>query len=344
MATEKKLKDPTEAALSAIEQALNLDTEGDGARANGGGEAPTAPQSVDEARIAKVRASFAEDLRLPEIDENELMAMRGIGSASAQEESKASVEPPAEAAPVAFGPDKTRVANDDRANVGALMQALQARPSRKPYAYAAAGLARLARRPRDDRRRGRRRGRAARPLDGRGIRRRAGPGAGADDVPVHRRDPRRALAGDEARRPLDPRGGDAARPARDLLHRRGADRLRRFGAPRRSAADGKTGIRGCVSPAAGGSSRRSCAPRSAHGLRSEPNSRKRESASSLSLGRRARVPAPRRSSPNGRAACAGATPARPDLLQDLESAVRPHRRGDRPTGRAASSAPSKAQG
>src|SRR5215213_3882315 len=123
MATERKLRDPGEAALSAVEQALNLD--------------PPEDKSAPAPRDA--------DLRLPDVSDSELLRQRArpvdldididIESATLPDEFDTS-EPERDAAPL-LPPDRAAVANDDRQSVGLILQALQARPSRRPYLMAA---------------------------------------------------------------------------------------------------------------------------------------------------------------------------------------------------------------
>src|SRR5919107_968929 len=116
MARELK-QDPTEAALSAVEQALSTEF----------------PARSEEA---------AEDTpsgpRLPEVSDNEL------GEASGPRAAPAPIAPPGARRPAeeraqngVVAPDRSAVANDDRRDVGALLQALQARASRTPYVLAA---------------------------------------------------------------------------------------------------------------------------------------------------------------------------------------------------------------
>src|SRR5215210_4563840 len=115
MATEPKRKDPTEAALSAIEEALSLDaTPGRQARREEEGE-PRLPD-VAESR------PLSEAPRRP-------LEGEGVVIPAAE---PAAPPPPAEI----VSPDRAAVANDDRQSVGSLLQALQRRPSRRPYVLA----------------------------------------------------------------------------------------------------------------------------------------------------------------------------------------------------------------
>src|SRR5919107_4669608 len=116
MARELK-QDPTEAALSAVEQALSTEFPARGEEA--AEDTPSGP-------------------RLPEVSDNEL------GEASGPRAAPAPIAPPAARRPAeeraengVVAPDRSAVANDDRRDVGALLQALQARASRTPYVLAA---------------------------------------------------------------------------------------------------------------------------------------------------------------------------------------------------------------
>ena len=114
MATDKKLKDPTEAALSAIEQALNLD------------QTPAGPES---ARV---------EPRLPDVEDADPLAT----SARRPNEPvfDGSVMPEFEREARREGgllpPDRSLVANDDRRSIGAMRQSLRVKPSRTPYVLA----------------------------------------------------------------------------------------------------------------------------------------------------------------------------------------------------------------
>ncbi len=111
----QKAKDPTEEALSAIEEALNV--------GDSGAPAPRLETSrVDEAPPDQPHAQPASAAAAP-------------GTADlfgAERETEASGEEALQ----------RRAANDDRASVGQLLQALQRRPSRAPYAVAT-GIAAL---------------------------------------------------------------------------------------------------------------------------------------------------------------------------------------------------------
>ncbi|MGY6568607.1 MAG: hypothetical protein ACXIVE_06380, partial [Salinarimonas sp.] len=157
MATEKKLKDPAEAALSAVEQALNLTPESDKDKPEEAARSETGPrigkqavpEQPEEARSSETDpapdptaktdgdapAKTSPEPRLPAIEEDELT--RGFDRTALDEELKARRNEGEQPRRI-VSPDRSRVANDDRQSIGMLMQALQVRPSRKPYGYAAA--------------------------------------------------------------------------------------------------------------------------------------------------------------------------------------------------------------
>ncbi|MFD1355628.1 hypothetical protein ACFQ4I_23630, partial [Methylorubrum suomiense] len=125
MATDKKLKDPAEAALSAIEQALNLDipTAGDAARVE-----PRLPDVGDNDPLSDPLAE-AYGRRIPNLD------LDHLGELPPPERGRSRREGGL------LPPDRSLVANDDRQNIGILQQTLRVRPSRKPYIVA--GIASL---------------------------------------------------------------------------------------------------------------------------------------------------------------------------------------------------------
>ena len=139
MATEKKLKDPAEAALSAIEQALNLDA--------------LTPTGTD---------GRAEP-RLPDVGDAEPLLDGGLDAAGRTMPPRLDLDPPlaSDLPPPGLDrprreggllpPDRSLVANDDRRNIGILQQTLRVRSSPKPYLFALAAGARLDRRPGADR-------------------------------------------------------------------------------------------------------------------------------------------------------------------------------------------------
>ncbi len=139
MATEKKLKDPAEAALSAIEQALSLDAlmRDGGARAE-----PRLPDVGDTEPL--LEGDKSGRLPPPRLD---IERPPGGPMPLTQDPPLASdVPPPDLDRPRREGgllpPDRSLVANDDRRNLGILQQTLRVRPSRKPYYVALAiGLA-----------------------------------------------------------------------------------------------------------------------------------------------------------------------------------------------------------
>jgi hypothetical protein len=136
MATSNKAQDPAAAALSAIEEALNL---GEGsAEESKDAEASASffpkPPELDK-KTSKRALDFPAGenspegerlaLRLPEVDEHPLFAPKRPGKTAepgaGAERSTPSVPP----------------ANDDRDSVGAMLRSLNRKPSRAPFALAA---------------------------------------------------------------------------------------------------------------------------------------------------------------------------------------------------------------
>ncbi|MDX3808087.1 MAG: hypothetical protein QHC89_17050, partial [Bosea sp. (in: a-proteobacteria)] len=114
----KKLQDPTEAAMSAIEEALRLEQ----------------PQGETETPVAaepRLPATSENDLKLelPRVEPAAAPASPAPGVAAQQQ--------PPQPARAAIAPDTSRVANDDRRDSSTLVQAFAVRPSRKPYWFAA---------------------------------------------------------------------------------------------------------------------------------------------------------------------------------------------------------------
>ena len=119
MATEnKKMKDPAEAALTAVEQALNLDETF---------VIHTPPRPGEQ--------PLGDDPKLPDIDDHDFTrGPFGLGSDSLSahaDDHDPRLDDRARSGFVA--PDRNAVANDDRQNLGVMLQALQVRPSRRPY-------------------------------------------------------------------------------------------------------------------------------------------------------------------------------------------------------------------
>src|SRR5262249_27333804 len=104
----RKIKDPTEAALSAIQDALNLRETPSQASARPG--EPSIPEPPASARSPSRAPAMDEELFR---DSNQL-SLPGVPE-----------------------PGQRRAANDDRQSVGQTLQALQQRPSRTPYVIAA---------------------------------------------------------------------------------------------------------------------------------------------------------------------------------------------------------------
>src|SRR5262245_9211542 len=104
----RKMKDPTEAALSAIQDVLNLRAAP--AQTPGQAAASTEPAAsdLDFGRRPARTPAMDEDLFR---DDRDQLSLPGVG-------------------------EQRRAANDDRQSVGQILQALQQRPSRLPYLFA----------------------------------------------------------------------------------------------------------------------------------------------------------------------------------------------------------------
>ncbi len=124
MATQKKATDPTEAALSAIEEALALSINGAQSAAQEHRDAPSRVVERHSAERTKSEIRPRPSTLAARIKTEE-------ESASANDAAAADFEP-------SNGP-AGRPANDDRREIGTILQALQARPSNRPYAFAFAG-------------------------------------------------------------------------------------------------------------------------------------------------------------------------------------------------------------
>ena len=113
MTRQNKLQDPTEAAMSAIEEALRLDQ-------------PRQQQDGDDTAEPKLPSATRDDLNLD--------LRRDIAPPeSAAKAERASPPPPRPA----IAPDASRVANDDRRDSSTLVQAFSVRPSTRPTWIAA---------------------------------------------------------------------------------------------------------------------------------------------------------------------------------------------------------------
>src|SRR5690348_12169540 len=135
----KRMQDPTEAAMSAIQEALNLREDvpavppartpaSEPADLGGVGD-PFAPPIAPIQPAAPAREGRRRPTRsAPPIDED-LFLQETVGTPAA----RAPAPTPAdleEVKPV------QRAANDDRQSVGAILQSMQRRPSRAPYTAA----------------------------------------------------------------------------------------------------------------------------------------------------------------------------------------------------------------
>ena len=144
MARNTKAQDPAAAALSAIEEALNLapipeserHAAPEPASAPLGPPAPPkplplTPRAPQSAPRANGSPKEEKEPRLPAIEENELLSRRAVSPPPKPAES-VEREPAPRAPVVAPSP-----ANDDRRSVGQILQALQIKTSRAPFVLAA---------------------------------------------------------------------------------------------------------------------------------------------------------------------------------------------------------------
>ena len=121
----KKMKDPTEAALSAIQEALNI-------RDDDGQAEPEAQSEAAQARPEGMNDLFGGDVR-----------SRGP---NAQPAVQAAYDEPLDTGASDTGAIGTRdlaapsgrAANDDQQSIGQVLQALQRRPARSSYFFATA--------------------------------------------------------------------------------------------------------------------------------------------------------------------------------------------------------------
>ena len=126
MATQSKVNDPTEAALSAIEEALNLSS----------AQPPVRPEPPLGQAVA---GPETDPLRLPDIRDSELFPEVRVDKGR-DRAARGGRDPllanPSPAPDGTRRPEPGRPANDDRRAVGEILQALQVRPSRTPYLLA----------------------------------------------------------------------------------------------------------------------------------------------------------------------------------------------------------------
>ena len=122
MATQKKVSDSAEAALSAIEEALSQSI-------NGGAAEMSTDKDLDLLADAKTRSARPDAPTSAEIP---------VKSSNYEQASRRD-KPASERMRNDDGPRSLpgQPANDDRRAVGEILQALQSRPSRRPYALAA---------------------------------------------------------------------------------------------------------------------------------------------------------------------------------------------------------------
>ncbi len=133
MTRQKKLQDPTEAAMSAIEEALRLDQPKAETDGQPSGSEPKLPSTTDN------------DLKLdlPRIDQPRLdQARLDLPRIEPVQLAEPAASAPQPRPRPAIAPDTSRVANDDRRDSSSLVQAFSVRPSARPLWFAfAASLA-----------------------------------------------------------------------------------------------------------------------------------------------------------------------------------------------------------
>jgi hypothetical protein len=127
----KKIHDPTEAALSAIEQALEVRVQEAAADAN------LAPASVAPEIPPDFLRNAPRSGAITEKSRNETADRPGDGAATEDQE-EFLVEQPIRALPRGEEPPVSRrpPANDDRQSIGQILQAVQRRPSRMSFTIA----------------------------------------------------------------------------------------------------------------------------------------------------------------------------------------------------------------
>src|SRR5215212_6894689 len=123
MAKEKRLRNPAEAALSAVEDALNLNT-----------VEPSKPRDLDDA---------SREPRLPEVtnDTFSVLPTRATSLGDVTPAPKPAQDASRPRSAEVVSPNRAAVANDDREAIGAVLQALQVRPSSRAYVFAALAAA-----------------------------------------------------------------------------------------------------------------------------------------------------------------------------------------------------------
>ncbi|MCC2106520.1 MAG: hypothetical protein KDJ40_02570, partial [Hyphomicrobiales bacterium] len=138
MATQPKPTDAADAALSAIEEALNLgpvEQAPEAATKAGSTDKPLKlPEiSVDELGAGPAGKGAPPPLKMPEPKGADAKGGEAKGNEAKGAETKVAETKAAEARSVA---PATPPANDDRRSVGQILQAMQVRPSKGPYVAA----------------------------------------------------------------------------------------------------------------------------------------------------------------------------------------------------------------
>jgi len=138
MATQSKPTDAADAALSAIEEALNLGPVDRTAEAASKPADADKPLKLPAASSAELNAFRAKPQERKEAEAPPLKMPEARNPEANAAETK-SAEAKAEARPAEFKPavaPATPPANDDRRSVGQILQAMQVRPSKGPYVAA----------------------------------------------------------------------------------------------------------------------------------------------------------------------------------------------------------------
>src|SRR3954471_22603538 len=131
----KKIQDPTEAALSAIQEALEIRDDKTASE-----EGPP-PVNTEPVIAADVRRNPPRNSATPEKTRhgngNSVNAEKPRNAASAEEDEELFAESSFRAPPRGEEPVSRRAAaNDDRQSIGQILQAVQRRPSRMSYTAA----------------------------------------------------------------------------------------------------------------------------------------------------------------------------------------------------------------
>ncbi|MGB6965054.1 MAG: hypothetical protein WBD90_11340, partial [Xanthobacteraceae bacterium] len=126
----KKMKDPTEAALSAIQEALNIRNEDEPAEPISQAKAQSEAQSETAARPEGMSDLFTGDLR------SRGQSAQATAQAVFEESLDTGASDTGAVGTRDLAAQSNRVANDDQQSIGQVLQALQRRPARSSYFFA----------------------------------------------------------------------------------------------------------------------------------------------------------------------------------------------------------------